>query len=1155
MIRKIKIHKSKLITVAAILIGLLLITFLFISNITNTVALEQEVRCGMREHTHTDECYTDDVLTCTIPEHTHDKNCYLVLLDENDVNEIMEQADSDNSNSLNSVIDNVINSAISFNTSLNSQQTEAADNQNLAFDKTTVSLLNSTIQSENSIPKIKLNENINTFSPPAPADSANNTSVMSVGDEPQTDNYNANFYIYLDGSWQCIGSGTFSTPYSFFRYTPTMATDDIVAIINNALNTNYTSNSFSLYYSTSATSTSWRAASVGATNTTFGSTSSSSTARRAKYVRFVSPNASSGDDTSFSFNTVTYKYPGGRSESYFVRSGTSITLPGDNYIWTNSQGNEYNSGDSVIINSKSEFTAAIAGPITVVNIMYDVNFPDISGVTVTSVPTVSGTASSTVNDAISENSTAVIKNVSQHTVKGKLTGNYADMSRMINFKGWQIRGTDTMLTPNTSLTWSELLAYSNNGVLRLDAVWEYDPLQTASFFIRYDSVAVDTGGNVTGQDSNQYTKELFASYVGGVDLSKSYVELNELYGIVDSTADNSFTADQSIRALYGSKSEGVWLASFPKDEDVFQQLKSYASYLSVEGKPVAAEDLHSNAYAIRWYVYKCQSDAWHIDGKLVPKEGLIHVTKTFAGNKELIEKAKQGFYIDAHDESLDTRLRLDLSNYKTYDENTQKYLWEITNVEYDELWTITENINSNLGVDYEYNVYSEYNIVDSFDEQSASGNDKTVTVRGQTYALDDHTNEILRIDFTNIYNKNDSIIIKKQDSRTGAAISGAEFKLLQNGVPLTFDYDAHSDRYVYNPISGTITNLSGSSTGYFELSIENFSYDYGPITICETKPPDGYAPISDMVIGYIDTQNKNLGMISGDEKFAKYTNGILIIGNSSETTSVIVNKTWDCPETEWADVDMQLFADNKLITTLISGIAPTVTLNSTNDWSYCWDNLPVYINGNKVTYSVKETRIGNEDCKSDYSFVNWLVSYDPPIHSKDSEDKPTVTLNVTNTTKRVLLRLTKMDSGMTEMLSGAEFRLEAVDENGQPIAGEVTKTLTTGSNGTLTFDNLKCSVRYKLTETAVPNGYNMLFDPIFLTIGETGTISIEPHPYAFAGSSAFNIVICNQKAVPLPTAGGNVFLFYITGSILMALTACVIIKRYLLKRRYQKTTL
>lgn len=557
--------------------------------------------------------------------------------------------------------------------------------------------------------------------------------------------------------------------------------------------------------------------------------------------------------------------------------------------------------------------------------------------------------------------------------------------------------------------------------------------------------------------------------------------------------------------------------------------------------------MHSNAYAIRWYVFKDQSDAWHIDGKLVPKVGIFRVTKTFAGNKELIEKAKQGFYIDANNESSSRKLRLDLSNYKSYDEKSQKYLWEVTNVEYGELWSITEHTNMDDSIGY--NVYSEYNVVDSYDEQSRSGTDTSLTIKGVTYALDDETNEFLRIDFTNIYNKTDSIVIKKQDNRTGAAIKGAEFKLLQNGKPLSFDYDAQTERYIYNPTKGSITTLKGSNNGYFELSIEDFSYDLGPITICETKSPDGYAPVSDIIIGYTDSQN-NIGIITGDIELVKYTKGILIVGNNSETTSAVVNKSWDCPETEWADVDVQLLADNKLITTLISGIVPTVTLNTENNWTYHWNNLPVYINGKKVTYSVREIRIGNEDCKSDHSFVNWLVSYDPPVYSKDSEGRTMVTLNVTNTTKRVLFRLTKMDTQMTSKLSGAEFLLEAVDDNGEHIPGEIAKSLKTGNNGTLTFDNLKCGIRYKLTETLAPDGYNMLYDSVFLTINEDGTINIENHPYAFAGSSAFNIVVCNQKAVPLPTTGGYGYLFYITvGIIILMIVLCVIIKNTF-KRRY-----
>ena len=74
----------------------------------------------------------------------------------------------------------------------------------------------------------------------------------------------------------------------------------------------------------------------------------------------------------------------------------------------------------------------------------------------------------------------------------------------------------------------------------------------------------------------------------------------------------------------------------------------------------------------------------------------------------------------------------------------------------------------------------------------------------------------------------------------------------------------------------THTTLNGDSNGYFEISIEDFSYDLGPIVVRETKPPTGYTPIGDIEIGYIDSQN-TVGILSGNSELIQYTNGILIV--------------------------------------------------------------------------------------------------------------------------------------------------------------------------------------------------------------------------------------------------------------------------------------
>ena len=37
------------------------------------------------------------------------------------------------------------------------------------------------------------------------------------------------------------------------------------------------------------------------------------------------------------------------------------------------------------------------------------------------------------------------------------------------------------------------------------------------------------------------------------------------------------------------------------------------------------------------------------------------------------------------------------------------------------------------------------------------------------------------------------------------------------------------------------------------------------------------------------------------------------------------------------------------MTTIFSGVQPTGILNSSNNWQHTWENLPVYVNGEKIT--------------------------------------------------------------------------------------------------------------------------------------------------------------------------------------------------------------
>lgn len=1080
-------------------------------NTIQAVALEQELRCGIEEHAHTDACYDGDFLVCEKSAHLHDGNCYIVLLNDNDVNGVLTLIDENEENSL-----------------------EYA------------------ITDEESVSQLTLNKNLNTASTLSVGTTQtetvqNGVSLLSVGDDPVTASYNANFYIYLDGKWTCIGTLPFTTSRNGIRYNSTIPTSDVLEHVNGVLGTEYEYNSFDISVASSLNGTySTSNISVGSVTTTIGYRQQNSTATAAKYVRLI-PNGGTANSTAFAFHTVKYVYPEGGTITRYVRSGTSVTLPEGNYEWS-TQEDTYAAGEVVTITDTTTFQASVLGPITFISINYNINFPNVSGVTVSTKPTIAGLTTGTMTDGYSEGASAVVRNVSQQSVEGKVNNNSTGLSRVIQFKGWRVGNTDTILQPNTSLVWEELLQYASGGTMKLTAVWEYAAVQTATFFIRFDSVAVDTDGNVTGQDQNKYTNELFSAYVGGIDTSLNASQLHNLYHIADTTSDNSYGADQEIRALYGERMEGVWLSAFPSDEQIFADLVQYAKtgYLSVDGVAVKAEDLNDRAYAIRWYVFKAQDDAWHIDGKLVKKEGLIHVYKTFAGNKELVAEAKSDFYIDAYNESQDTHFRLDMTNYKTHDSVQDRYMWEVTDVDYGELWHIEEHPHIFTDSHTESNVYAEYTVMDAHGDQSTTDSGTSLSVNGMTYALDEGTDEVLRAEFTNIYNKSDSVIIKKQDAITGVSIGGATFQLLQNGKTLKFNYNNATASYEYDPLDGTETILSGSANGYFEISIEDFSYDEGPITVREVTPPAGYSPIQDIEIGYTDDEG-TVGILSGNSELIYYVNGILVVGNSTQTSTVTARKTWDCPESEWQDVTVQLLANGKLVTTLIAGVEPQVVLNAQNNWQYTWTNLPIYVNGSKIAWSIRETQIGTEGAKADGSFVNWLVSYELPIYTTDAAGNEQVVLTVNNTTKRVMLRLTKTNLSKSVQLQNAKFLLEVVDANDNVISSEIAKTATTGAAGTLIFDNMKCGVRYRLTEIEAPEGYLKLDEYIYFTINEDGSVTVEDSYYAEAGTTAYNMIVRNVEGIELPESGGMGNSMLYTLALLLCVVAAGIYIKFIKK--------
>ena len=503
--------------------------------------------------------------------------------------------------------------------------------------------------------------------------------------------------------------------------------------------------------------------------------------------------------------------------------------------------------------------------VTDIAITYDINFPSVTGVTATAA-TVDG--SCTASATISAGESMTVKDVSARKILGRVSKNAYGLSRVIYFKGWQISGTDTVLQPGETLTWDTISTNISGGKVQLNGLWAYDARETVSFYIRYDSVAVDTSGNVTGQDPNQYTNELFASYVfNATALSVSGNQ--SAYGIEDLTADNSFTADRNIRALEGAGGNSVWLLDFPDDEAVFEQLRNnYDGYLYIDGEAVSASELGSDTHAIRWYVFKCQDDAWHVDGKLVRKSGCIEVSKTFAGDAAAISSAKESFYIEVNS-SKGTAPSLTLNDYTSHDPATDTYTWLVPNIDYGVSWTFTEKNYTAHG----YSVETFHSFTDPVSGTSDSGPGDSATVTGMVYAEDTTAGEMPTVRFTNTYHAPRTLRIQKVDAVTSLPLSGAGFEIWTGQTQLTFSYDNVTGAYIYDT-AGT-AEVFVDEAGQLLLSFLGLPDDYEQFTIRETTIPAGRAACDDTEV--VCALDSTLTLLSGLD--AELDNNTLVIRN------------------------------------------------------------------------------------------------------------------------------------------------------------------------------------------------------------------------------------------------------------------------------------
>lgn len=331
-----------------------------------------------------------------------------------------------------------------------------------------------------------------------------------------------------------------------------------------------------------------------------------------------------------------------------------------------------------------------------------------------------------------------------------------------------------------------VVTYANSGSTTL---WNRMPnpstqnnKETVNFYLNLHSqIANSDEGGSSGALAENFTPSVFTTRVNSHP-SRAFAYTPEYidggfsaYIIIQGTSSGSaYTVDNNIRKL-SSGYASFKLADFPTDEEVFNTIKSrWNSWdsskrsISVDGQNININDLNTQNFEIRWYVFKYNlTDAWHVDGILVRKTGQLTVQKTFENvDSDVISSLESDFNINVSGNvniggktqrhSYDLKLTDDVVEV-TQNGSTYTYTW-IVDV-YNATYTIKE---SNAGV--EYWSYSASYSTSPANGGGSSGTypEQGVSINCITQASDeDETSQ--SVSLKNTYSKNPvSLVITKK---------------------------------------------------------------------------------------------------------------------------------------------------------------------------------------------------------------------------------------------------------------------------------------------------------------------------------------------------------------------------------------------------------
>ena len=277
-----------------------------------------------------------------------------------------------------------------------------------------------------------------------------------------------------------------------------------------------------------------------------------------------------------------------------------------------------------------------------------------------------------------------------------------------------------------------------------------------------------------------------------------------------------------------------------------------------------------------------------------------------------------------------------------------------------------------------------------------------------------------------------------------------------NLATTVYAYDG--DKYLYGKTPVGLTAKNDWTYSFEDMpryTIEGHEITY---KVAVLKTVEGYTLSVDDSDGEINVVNQTK-VITYDVE--PNEDGLMTLAftetHTPETGKVKVTKSWSGGENENAEIAFSLLANNVEVKT-------GMLSKDGNNWTQTFENLPVYANGEKITYTVTETNTPN----------GYTPSYSDGVNASDNVDNSTLTITNTWTPGETGLNVTVVwdDNEDSEGFRPDEVSLTLSADGTKTDDLAITKDDSWNENltGLKKYNTQSKEIAYTLTANAV-DGY------------------------------------------------------------------------------------